>query len=103
MILPSACPAPGCSGQHPFRLRELVRIEPTPWYLKLWARVVAVRIGYLLQCPLCLSQYVVTENGLTRVPQTEPGSGQQQQDDVAPPAERKPRPPAPPWRAKPSI
>lgn len=60
------CKCPQCPNQDCVTLREVARIGRAPWWMRwLFAKLVRRTVtGYLQQCPLCDSRFIVTDGGV---------------------------------------
>lgn len=103
MILPSACPV--CPNEDCVTLREVARIAVRRWWhwwLDKDKRVVRrVVTGYMQQCPLCETTFIVTLAGVRRTGISRSTNTTTETDDTSP--QRAKRPPMPAWKPPPTA
>jgi hypothetical protein len=98
-MIPSQCPT--CRVDC-VTLREVARIAPSRWWHRMLGarRVRRIVTGYMQQCPLCGSQFIVTEQGITPIGQQSAPPAVGEPERVRPPQKREPEPP---WMSKPPV
>jgi hypothetical protein len=96
VILPGC---PNCPQVHCVTLRELARIETRGRWFNRPERLARIVSGYLMQCPSCMCQFTVTEDGAKRITPEAPPAPHDGEKTREP--ERREKPPN--WLSKPSI